>query len=313
VESARRGTLDRELAHAVRTGPFSALLHLAIEASALTLDELQRRLAAHGVRISISTLSYWRRGRSRPERPDSMRAVHLLEKILDLPEDALTAQLGPQRPRGRWLTHPAGGLDLSTAYGGGPEFDALLNDVETPVHNGLTRLSVHDLYTVGPTREEVGLTTRAVLRAHTDRITRLTVTYRQEEPASRAPRLRAVRGCRVGRVRADPVAGFLVADLVLDRVLDRGDTAVVEYEASDMAFGEVDYYYRVFPAPVGEYVLQVQFDPAAIPARCWRYERRVVQARDQRVREVWVGGPQLARLVALDVSPSVLGMRWEWD
>ncbi|MEV4558094.1 hypothetical protein AB0K51_14035 [Kitasatospora sp. NPDC049285] len=313
MDSVRRQTLDRELAHAMRTGPFSALLHLAIEASALTLDELQYRLTAHGARVSVSTLSYWRRGRSRPERPESLRAVHLLEKILDLPEYALTAQLGPQRPRGRWLTHPAGGLDLSAAYGGGPEFDALLNDVETPVHNGLTRLSVHDLYSVGPTREEVGLTTRAVLRAHANRISRFTVTYRQEDPAARAPRLRAVRGCRVGRVRADATAGFLVAELVLDRVLDRGDTAVVEYEASDMAFGEVDYYYRVFPAPVGEYVLQVQFDPAAVPARCWRYERSVVRAPDQRVREVWVGGTQLAHVVALDVSPSVLGMRWEWD
>src|SRR6185312_13291603 len=41
MEPARWGPSRRDLAHAVRMGPFSATLHLAIEASGLTLEQEQ--------------------------------------------------------------------------------------------------------------------------------------------------------------------------------------------------------------------------------------------------------------------------------
>lgn len=82
MEPARLGPLRRDLAHAVRMGPFSATLHLAIEASGLTLEQVRQELAARGAFVSMATLSYWRRGLSRPERPESLLAVASLVRGL---------------------------------------------------------------------------------------------------------------------------------------------------------------------------------------------------------------------------------------
>lgn len=46
MEPARLGPLRRDLAHAVHMGPFSATLHLAIEASGLTLEQVRQELAS---------------------------------------------------------------------------------------------------------------------------------------------------------------------------------------------------------------------------------------------------------------------------
>jgi hypothetical protein len=61
MEKARSDPLGRDLAHAHRTGPFSAALHLAIEDRGIRPEEIQERLSAAGVSVSLATLSYWRR------------------------------------------------------------------------------------------------------------------------------------------------------------------------------------------------------------------------------------------------------------
>src|ERR1700755_1156694 len=96
-------TMRDQLAVALRDGPFSRALELAIEVSGLSLQRLQDRLAEVGVHLSTTTLSYWRTGRSRPERPDSLRGVQVLERVLGVPPTGLTGLLGPRRPRGRWV------------------------------------------------------------------------------------------------------------------------------------------------------------------------------------------------------------------
>jgi hypothetical protein len=154
-----------------------------------------------------------------------------------------------------------------------------------------------------------------IVRAHADGVSRLMVIYRQYGPEGQAAGVRAIRGCRVGRLRSDPEHGFIAGDLILDRVLGVGDTAVVEFEASGLnAPGmDSDFFHRVFAAHVGEYVLQVQFSPGVIPSRCFRYSRRVEDAPDRTVQEVWVGATGLAHTVALDVQPGLVGLRWEWE
>lgn len=308
MDVGRSQTLRRDLAHAVRTGPFSAVLSLAIEASGLKLEEVQQRLLDRNVHVALSSLSYWRRGRSRPERPESLRAVEELERILGLPRRALTAQLGPKRPRGRWLDHPAGSLDIVAEWGG--ELGDLIDD-GIPVFNGVTRLSVHDLYCIGPQREDLRLITRQVMRIDADGVSGTQLLYRLYDRPSRMPEFEAIRGCRIGRVRSDATGEYLVANLAFDRQLRRGDTTVVEYAA--IGLSEVtDYYHRLVSRPLGEYVMQIQFDPAAVPLRCERYERRAEDAPNQGVREIQIGNTHLAHFVIQDVSPGVIGMRWDW-
>ena len=50
---------------------FADALTKAVDSSGLSLERIQHHLAARGMQVSLSTLSYWRRGRSRPERPES--------------------------------------------------------------------------------------------------------------------------------------------------------------------------------------------------------------------------------------------------
>src|SRR5687767_8423801 len=79
------GSSPDALGQALRSGPFELAMKLAIKERSLSLDRLAHRLAQHGLNISTSTLSNWQNGRSRPERPDSLRALRVLEQALDLP------------------------------------------------------------------------------------------------------------------------------------------------------------------------------------------------------------------------------------
>ncbi|WP_433217197.1 hypothetical protein ACQP00_09205 [Dactylosporangium sp. CS-047395] len=308
------GAIGRDLAHALRTGPFSAVLHLAIEDRGVRLDELQERLAAEGVHVSLTTLSHWRRGRSRPERPDSLRAVRLLEGILALPEGSLTVQLGPRRPRGRWLGRPPGTIEIDRLFTDGTSVTKMLGDLDRWMYHELTRLSLHDLYRVGPHREEVGLAVRQVLRANIDRVSRTVAIFASDDPAAHVTVL-AVRNCRLGRVRTEEATGLVAAEIIFDRMLAQGETVVLEYEyrSTSRQPPPTRHYYRGFAVPVVEYVMQVQFDAAAVPARCHRFERRALEAPEQGVGEAWIGSTGGAHLIASDVPPGIVGMRWEWE
>ncbi|MBS2532789.1 hypothetical protein KGQ20_08375 [Catenulispora sp. NF23] len=315
MEPARSGALHRDLAHAVRMGPFSATLHLAIEASGLTLEQVRAELAARGALVSMATLSYWRRGLSRPERPESLVAVRSLEEVLGLSAGALSGQLGPRRPRGRSAARRESGLDVVDAWGAHREYDDLLRGLDPAGRLELTRLSTLDRYSLGPDRREVALSTCQVVRAEADDLSRMTVLYRTYDPPSPAPVMTALHGCRVGRVRIAADSGFVAAELLFDRVLRRGDTTVVDYELTGLSPTpptETDFYQRFFPYATAMYVLMVQFDPATVPARCVRYERRTEAAPDQGVREVWVGATGQAHVMATDVPPGVVGLRWDW-
>ena len=312
MEKARSDPLGRDLAHALRTGPFSAALHLAIEDRGIRPEEIQERLSAAGVSVSLATLSYWRRGRSRPERPESMKAVRLLEQILSLPAESLMAQLGPKRPRGRWLNQAPGTIDVDRLFENGASVSKIVGELDRWMYHELVRVSRHDLYQVGPARQERGLTCRQVIRANIDRVSRTVGIFRTDDPAAPVA-VHPLRNCRVGRVRSDPGTGLVAAEIIFDRMLSQGDTAVFEYEFESGSSVVTDTYYHGFSVPVGEYVLQVQFDRDAVPARCYRFERRGLHAPDQGVREVWIGSTHGAHLVAADVPPGIVGMRWEWE
>jgi hypothetical protein len=311
MEKARSELLGRDLAHALRTGPFSAALHLAIEDRGIRPEEIQERLSAAGVNVSLATLSYWRRGRSRPERPESMKAVRLIEQILSLPAESLITQLGPRRPRGRWLNQPPGTIDIDRLFEHAASISKIMSELDRWMYHELTRISLHDLYQVGAERRERGLISRQVLRANVDRVSRTVGIFRTDDLGAPIG-VHARRNCRVGRVRSDPAFGILAAEIIFDRMLSQGDTAVIEYEFESGSTVATDDYYRGFSVPVGEYVLQVQFDRDAVPARCYRFERRGLHAPDQGVREVWIGSTHGAHLVSADVPPGIVGMRWEW-
>ncbi|MFD5458677.1 hypothetical protein ACFWIR_27160, partial [Streptomyces olivaceus] len=60
-----------ELDSALRGGPFHVALRAAIAARGLPLQRVQHHLSRHGVRVGVTSLSYWQQGARRPQRPES--------------------------------------------------------------------------------------------------------------------------------------------------------------------------------------------------------------------------------------------------
>ena len=106
--------------------------------------------------------------------------------------------------------------------------------------------------------------------------------------------------------------GELLAELVLDTPLNTGDTAVFDYEVLMSNAEPATNCDRRFTTPAREYVLQVHFDPAAVPAHCYHYERDCGDPRDRLRTPLWIGSSGTAHVVALDAQPGVVGIRWEW-
>ncbi|MEE1828255.1 hypothetical protein [Streptomyces sp. BE20] len=297
------------------TGGFADTLHLAIEASGLSLDRIRAALAQRGVRVSVTTLSYWRRGRSQPERASSLRAVHLLEELLGLPHSTLSSLLGPPRPRGRWAANAnASHLRLEDVWPGEQEIADVFAELDAPPAGELERLSIHDSYYVDADRRGNLLRMRQVVRATVAGVTRCLVVHKADEEATGCPEITGVRHGRLGRVRRRPDAGLIVGELMLDRPLGLGDSTVFEYEVEIPSGGaETLEYSRRFATPVREYVLQVHFDPTRVPAHCERYDRDPGADVDRRREQLWIGASASAHVLAPDQQPGHIGIRWEWE
>lgn len=304
-------SLREQLAGALRDGPFSRALALAIEVSGLSLQRLQFRLAEVDVHLSTTTLSYWRTGRSRPERPDSLRGVQVLERVLGLPQAALTGLLGPRRPRGRWVRPTPGPFQVEQLLPMAAVVARLAKQLEMPQQPELDRLSVVDQLTVGADRTVRRMQTRQVLRATADRVTRSFLLHYGEHSVY-TPSVVATRHCRVGRVRTDEESLFLGAELILDRVLAQGDTTILEYEL-DPAHCADAHFERSFRSGAHQHIVQVQFDPAAVPTRCLSYRKAGPDGPYEDVRDAWINHELAAHVAFVDLEPGLYGMRWEWD
>ncbi|RAJ37583.1 hypothetical protein K353_04497 [Kitasatospora sp. SolWspMP-SS2h] len=294
---------------------FADVLNAAIETSGLSLDRIRAALAKQGVRVSVTTLSYWRRGRSQPERATSLRAVHLLEELLGLRHAALTSLLGPPRPRGRWVTQgPApDGLRVEQVWPGQAELAEVFAELDAPPAGQLERQSIHDAYYVDASRRGHLLRMRQVVRATVDGVTRHVVVHKADEGVQTCPEITSVRHARLGRVRRRPLSGLLVAELLLDRPLGLGDSTVLEYEVQIPDSGPTIDYGRFFAAPVREYVLQVHFDPATVPVQCERFDRAPGAEVDRHREPLWIGASASAHVLTADQQPGQVGIRWQWE
>ncbi|MEU5695082.1 XRE family transcriptional regulator [Actinosynnema sp. NPDC020468] len=271
--------------------PFADALRSAIAARGIGLERIREHLAEHGVSVSLATLSYWQSGRSRPERRSSLAAIGHLEAILDLPPGHLAGLLGPPRPRGRWLKR------LPEEPRPVPSWD-----------DRISRLSQQDVVTIGRDRGEVSFRSRHVLRAEEDGADRwLVVAHVDRTP----PTITPLRHCALGRVLPRPEVGLVVAELLFDRVLRRGESIVIEHELVNADPHPIATNYgRRFRLPVREYVLEVQFDPAATPVACRRYSHTDTRGDLSTPVLLGPGGSLLG--VFLDFGPGEAGFRWSW-
>lgn len=283
-------------------GDFADELRRAIDRRGLSLLRIRDHLDQRGVPVSVATLSYWRSGRSQPGRKSSLDAISQLEEVLDLPTGQLlhTLPLTRDRPRKSAVT------DLDELW---PEQRAaeMLGRLDTRWDAELDRVTLHDIVRIGPDRRQTSLTVRQVLRARTDGPDRRVVMHSQDDRSVGVAEFRAVQGCELGRVERSAETGVAGAELLFHRPLTRGETVVVEYDATFPTPGPLELEFtRRLRMPMREYLLQVEFHPEALPAS-------TVAFTEGRSSAVVLDPSHRGHLAHTDATPGTTGIRWSWD
>jgi hypothetical protein len=138
----------------------------------------------------------------------------------------------------------------------------------------------------------------------------------QVEDASAPPtRIVPLDHCSLGRRHWLEDSSFVITELLFDRRLAKDDMMIIEYRTE---YGP-PYPYDTFheehkQMPLRDFVLEVGFDPAAVPVRCEWYESSPSDPYGaERVTAVPLSATNSVVVVRQDVPPSQFGLRWFWD
>jgi len=302
-----------ELDSALRGGPFHVALRAAIAARGLPLQRVQHHLSRYGVKVGVTSLSYWQQGARRPQRPESLRAVRALEEILQLPEESLIRLLSeadedPSVPRSTGRSYRS----LVEASG---VLERLLAELGSPFDGGLHTLGHHERIRIGAHRELAGRESHHIVRAHKDGVDRFVAVHHGDPGcAPELMRVHALENCRAGRVRLHRETGVLVAEFLFDTRLRAGDTFLFRYGIEDGTAGVSREYVRGFGPAGGQYALQVRFDEHALPSRCHRFAQHSPAApRSGRQELALTGRHHSVHLVEPRVRSGIVGIGWDWE
>ncbi|HCT79114.1 MAG TPA: hypothetical protein DGT23_21670 [Micromonosporaceae bacterium] len=289
---------------------FDRALRTAIATRGLSLGRLHARLHDRGLDVSLASLSNWQRGKCRPEPAKSLAAVHALEEILGVPHDGLVALLGPRRPRGRWVRRAPGTMTFRQITAVAGSIDKLLADIAPAVDPALRWRTVRERVRVRGDRSEGSVRTEIVFEALVDGVDRHIAFHHNEQGS--LPDVRRASHCRIGRTRIDAEAAVCAMELLFDRPLRRGETYVLEYEFGHSSGPTATTYQRWFRYPTRDFLLQVEFDPAAVPASCHQIWQANTSTPRRDVRQLWPSYWQTVHVAEQNVTPGVHGIRWEW-
>ncbi|MFI8945924.1 hypothetical protein ACIGO6_05325 [Streptomyces sp. NPDC053750] len=303
-----------ELDSALRGGPFHVALRAAIAARGLPLQRVQHHLSRHGVKVGVTSLSYWQQGARRPQRPESLRAVRALEEILQLPEESLIRLLAEadkdiadRRPAAHSYRALVEASDV---------LERLLAELDHPPSDGgVHTLGHHERIRIGPRRELAGRESHHIVRAHRDGVDRF-VAVHHGDPGCAPARMtvHALENCRTGRVRIHHDTGVLVTELLFDTRMRAGDTHLFRYGVEDGTAGVSHEYVRGFGPAGGQYALQVRFEASALPVRCHRFTQHSPAApRGGRQELALSGRHHSVHLVEPRVRSGMLGIGWDWE
>jgi hypothetical protein len=293
------------------TDAFASALYEAILTRGLTLDRLVHRLSDRGFALSTATLSYWSRGKSQPERPESLAALTELEDILEVPGGSLRGLLVERIRKGR--SRPGQLVPFRDLWGElGAEVDQVINQVGVPPEQRRL-LSFHERHRLDAQGTDCESRVITAIEALTDHVDRTLAIYRDDTGGAALPKIQPVSGTRLGRVRQDDVTHLLVAELLFDDVLMKGERTAFEYEMRFSQGGKQETRVeRRFPSTIGQYVLEVVFDPAAKPARIWTAAESADGVETQR-RALTINSAHTARSIWVAQPAGSYRIEWEWD
>lgn len=295
---------------------FTRALRAAISARGVSLETLRQELLERGSKVSVATLSYWRTGRSRPDRGGSMVALAQLEEVLGLPAGFLTSKVNPRGPgreaASELRTHYRM-ADRPSVPGTGAPSDADvvragLAEVGMTWDDGLTRVSYHDRLEIRADRTDGAHDVRTVFIAARGGVERFPIWYTHDDEKA-FPFVIGLSNCRLGRVVEFREKAAVAAEMILEHPLEKGESAIVEHrlESIGQTIPTMNLFRRV-SGPIRELVMEVRFPPTQIPRQAWI--KRVV-AGEETVTPALVTGGSL-HLLRIDPAPGVYGLEWDW-
>jgi hypothetical protein len=277
----------------------------ALTRRGVTLAWLHERLVERGCQVSPTALSYWRSGRSQPERGTSLDALAEIERLLRVAPGDLVSRLGPSRRPG---PRP-GERSMQELFADSPGVVPALGALGFEgLYDELVEQLRHITIDLGPDGRATTVSVRAALAARQDgaRRTPLIVTL---DDIERSPTFRPVAGCSIGRTFLDAETGVFASELLLDRALDRDESSLYEL-CIDLAEPSADTWFDHYAARrLSELLVWVRFDPARLPARVERYVRT---EHGEETEVLALGGGSAAHALARGFGPGILGIRWTW-
>jgi len=311
--SVRPEVNGEDLAEILRTGPFARAFRAAIAARGLGLERIQDRLHQHGIKLSIATLSYWQSGHRHPSRAESLRALKLIEGILELPAGSLSSLLRSStrrdiRPMSDGIPHP---------WPERPEFAELLSDIPTTPDTALRRLHQRDRVTIGPDGLIRSTICSQVMRAERDGVDRSLFLFGcQGHAGDDLPLVTNLRNCELGHVSSNPGHGLIGGEFVFERPLRKGETIRIEYqvdnppEAAD-AQHRTESFSRCFMQAVPVYLVELCFDERALPRRCQQFKGRLSENSPRITRNLELGIANTVWSVGRNFGPGYFGIHWD--
>src|SRR5262249_18323254 len=121
----------------------------------------------------------------------------------------------------------------------------------------------------------------------------------------------AVENCRLGRVLRHP-AGVLVAEFLFDEALAAGQTWVFEDRVRDGTGQPSTEYAHGFRQHGEQHLMEVRFDPAALPVDCHALAQSALDAERPVTADLVLNSHHALHLFASGVDGGLLGIGWDW-
>lgn len=300
---------------ATRVG-FDEALRTAIARSGLSLSRIRERLHAMGLSVGESTLSYWQRGLRVPGA-QAIPVVTALEKMLGLPADGLVRALEQQRALGSADHYSF--QEIRGDWGSAP--DELLEELGMTSGAGtaapeIQQLFVHDRIVLDEEGRQTNLQSRSVLAAQRPGVHRTVVSFDTEDDPLcdiGLVEVRALEGCRLGRVQRRTDSSLLIAELLFDRRLGAGDVHVAAHEV--LIPGPMERCpgsFRTMRISSGAHLVQVHF-AGMMPAQCLREYYAPGEEAPRVSEELLIDRSGIASAYFPSAEPGIVGIRLVWN
>ncbi|MFE6743005.1 RAD23 family protein [Streptomyces tubercidicus] len=291
---------------------FATAFRQALRQRGLSLGRVRDRLEVHGVTLSLATLSYWQRGRSQPERAQSLRAVDALETILVLPEGTLRSLVGPHRPRGRAVSGPQDLTASQRVFGENSVVERALGEEFAHFNEDLSSLAIHETVRLDENRCIRQTAVNQVLRATCEGASRMTVVHSIDDHAPESIDV-SVRCGKLGAVRFLPELRSIVAEILFGRELAKNETMVVDYAVTLGPSRQISTHHeRSTRVNLREFLLHVYFHPAALPVSCHPYYLERIGAERRYTHRIPLDVSHSAHMLPTKCPAGIYGMSWEW-